>query len=307
MSYTKKRLEDLDIMDDFLMNAVANDAEVGEAFCRTLLSTLLQRQLGKVRVLGQKMIMASTPEHRGIRMDVEVEELEDESSELPTMNIYDFEPHNYDSDKKMLAKRSRYYQAKIDSTGLKAGETDFGVLPNLYVINVLNYDPFGYDYMLYTIHNKCAEVDELEYEDGLKFLYFYTGGTKGGNEDISQMLQFMQESTSENAGNSKTKELLEYVSRVKVQPEVRRSYMRIDEIMNHIRAEGREEGRAEGRVEGRAEGRAEAQHEVYLNLVSKGVLKGKTVEQIAEELELEIAKVEELMREIEECKGEQHV
>lgn len=242
MSYTKKRLEDLDIMDDFLMNAVATDAEVGEAFCRTLLSTLLQRKLGKVHIVGQKMIMAYTPEHRGIRMDVEVEELDEDHPELPAMNIYDFEPHNYASDRKMLIKRSRYYQAKIDSAALHVGEKDFGNLPNLYVINVLNYDPFGYDYMLYTICNKCAEVDELVYEDGLKFLYFYTGGTRGGNEDIAQMLQFMQKSIPENAGNSETRQLLEYVSRVKVQPEVRRSYMRVDEILEHVKEEGRDIG-----------------------------------------------------------------
>jgi len=55
------------------------------------------------------------------------------------------------------------------------------VLPDLYVIMITPYDPFGYDYMMYTVHNKCNEVPELEYPDGLTYIYFYTGGKKGGN------------------------------------------------------------------------------------------------------------------------------
>lgn len=29
-----------------------------------------------------------------------------------------------------------------------------------------------------------VKVEELEYEDGLQFYYFYTGGSKGGNDEI---------------------------------------------------------------------------------------------------------------------------
>ena len=58
--------------DDFLMNVMATDPEVGEAFCRIILSVLLQKSIGKIKVVAQRMIHAVTPEHRGIRMDVEV-------------------------------------------------------------------------------------------------------------------------------------------------------------------------------------------------------------------------------------------
>lgn len=34
MAYTKRNLKELNIMDDFLVSAVATDEEVGEAFCR---------------------------------------------------------------------------------------------------------------------------------------------------------------------------------------------------------------------------------------------------------------------------------
>ena len=76
MSYTIKPFEELDVIDDFLMSALANNEEVGEEFFRTLLSTLLQCKVGKIRVNAQRVIPASTPLSRGIRMDVEVLELD---------------------------------------------------------------------------------------------------------------------------------------------------------------------------------------------------------------------------------------
>ena len=42
MSYTIKPFEELDLMDDFLMHAIANDDDVNEEFFRVLLSVLLQ-------------------------------------------------------------------------------------------------------------------------------------------------------------------------------------------------------------------------------------------------------------------------
>ncbi len=166
MGYTNKPLEELDVMDDFLFSAIAADREVGEAFCRKLLSVLLGRKIGKIRVTAQHTLPAIVPEYRGIRMDVEVE--------------------------------------------------DFSRLPDLFVITILNYDPFGCGYMMYTVENHCIEVPDLKYGDGLKFLYFYTGGTKGGSEEIGNMLRYLQHSTAENAMDTSTKELNDYVSRVKI-------------------------------------------------------------------------------------------
>lgn len=102
--YTKKPFKERDIIDDFLMNAVAIDPEVGEAFCRKTLS-------------------------------------EPSDKEIPVLNIYDIEPHKQDT--QFMPKRNRFYQVKIDSRYMKSGETDFEKLPNLYVITITNYDPFG--------------------------------------------------------------------------------------------------------------------------------------------------------------------
>ena len=231
MSYTKKAFEELDIIDDFLMNAVASDPEVGEAFCRKILSVLLQRSIRKIRIVSQRTIPAVTPEHRGIRMDVEVEEAAEFDTQV--LNIYDIEPHNKDAC--FLPKRNRFYQAKIDGRYLISGETDFGKLPNLYVITITTYDPFGEDYMMYTVQNQCVEIPQLEYDDGLQFIYFNTKGTKGGNEAIHKLLTYIQNSKESNVTDEITRELHQYVSRVRVQPEVRMEYMKFDEIIAYER------------------------------------------------------------------------
>ena len=85
-----------------------------------------------------------------------------------SINVYDLEPHLQQN--MHISKHNRFYQAKIDSRYLKSGETDFSKLPNLYVITITNFDPFGYDYMMYTIKNQCMELPQLDYDDGLRFV-----------------------------------------------------------------------------------------------------------------------------------------
>ncbi len=137
------------------------------------------------------------------------------------------------------------YQARIDGKGLRSGEKDFTRLPNLYVLTVLDFDPFGEDQMVYTVHNICEEVPELKYEDGLRFYYFYTDGRKGGNEGLRTVLRYMKDSRAENAVDAATRELHGYVEKVKVRPEVRVSYMRLDEIIRYERKDAAEEAAKE--------------------------------------------------------------
>lgn len=233
MAYTQRSLEELNIMDDFLLNAVATDEEVGEAFCREVLSVLLQRKIGSIRIVSQRSIPALTPTLRGIRMDVEIMEALQEAESLPAMNIYDLEPHiPRDLD---LPRHNRFYQAKIDSRYLKSGERDFSKMPNLYVITILNYDPFGYDYMMYNVSNQCKEIPGMKYNDGLLYIYFYTNGTKGGTPAIKAMLNYFSHSTESNVIDESTKKVHGFTQKVKIQPEVRNAYMKFEDIIYYER------------------------------------------------------------------------
>ena len=236
MSYTKKPLEELNVIDDFMISAVASDKDVGVPFCRRILSVLLQREIGDIKVSVQQFVSAVTPEHRGIRMDVEIEECGDEANEdgeFPILNIYDLEPHLKNDME--LERHNRFYQAKIDSRYMKSGERDFSRLPNLYILTITDFDPFGYDYMMYRIRNHCEEIPELTYDDGLQYIYFYTGGKLGGSPEIKAMLTYLCESTEQNVINEATREIHQYVNQVKVLPEVRMEYMRFEDIIYYQR------------------------------------------------------------------------
>lgn len=235
MGYTRMKFEELSLIDDFMMNAVAGDPHVGEAFCRKLLSVLLQRNIGKLQVTVQRVVTPKRPDLRGIRMDVEVEEFSDSED---VVGVYDLEPHTHKREN--LAKRNRFYQAKIDVKYLHSGEKDFSKLPNLYVVTILDFDPFGQDYMMYTISNQCKETD-VDYQDGLTFLYFYTGGSKGGSPEIKAMLDYIHNSCQENVTTEAVKEIHSYVNEVKELSQAEGIYMTWEEYIQDIYDEVREE------------------------------------------------------------------
>ena len=282
MKYTIKPFEELDLIDDFLANAVADDAEVGEDFCRTLVQALLQQEVGKINVSVQRVIQGNTPEQRGIRLDIEIVEEDENIHGVYKKNIFNIEPQKRKDIN--LIKHNRFYQAKIDSRNLKSGDKDFIALPNLFVITITNYDPFGYDYMLYTIHNICEEVPQLKYEDGLRFLYFNTKGIKGGSEAIKNLLNYIQNSKEENVTDEATKKLHNCVSKVKVLPEVREEYMMWEEKLFYER------------LDGKAEGRTEEQ----LRIIKEKLNKGKTLEEIADNLEISLDEVKEILQRIQD-------
>ena len=247
MAYKKRKLEDLNVLDDFMFSAAASDEEVGKEFCRTVLSVLLQKELGEIQITAQKTILPCTPEMRGIRMDVEVKEpLEDT---LPSLNVYDVEPHL--RKEKYFPRHNRFYQAKIDSRYIRNGERNFGNLPNLFVLTITEYDPFGKDQMIYTVSNSCREEPGLKYDDGLVFYYFNTEGKKGGTPEIQAMLKYMMESTEKNVVNEDIRNLHRCVERVKVLPEIREEFMRFEDVIAWEKEKSYEEGIEEGRKEGR--------------------------------------------------------
>ena len=134
MGYTKRKLEELNVLDDFMISTLAADDEVGEDFCRELLSILLQRKIGQVKVVTQKTIMALTPEHRGIRLDVEVNEAtEDKDGENSSLNVYDIESHlQKETD---FPRHNRFYQAKMDGRYLKESKEKNAVNDDLKKIH----------------------------------------------------------------------------------------------------------------------------------------------------------------------------
>lgn len=279
--------ENLDIIDNFMATAAASDPVVGKDFSRALVEGLLQIKLeDNIRVNIERTLLGDTPQKRGIRMDIEVSEYDEALVDMEPINVYDLEPNKRDDIN--VIKHNRFYQAKIDSRNLKSGTKDFVSLPNLFVIMITNYDPFGYDYMLYTVRNRCDEVPEMSYEDGLQFLYFNTTGTRGGNEDLKRLLTYIQNSTQVNATDDATQRLHEMVSLVKESPKARDAYMMWEEMIFYERKDAKEEGREEGR------------DSTLITAIRKKLEKNKTDAQIADELEITVDEVEKYIGRINE-------
>ena len=248
MERRRKTLEELNLLDDFLFNAMLTYPDTGEAFIRKLLETLFDRKFPHLKIHPQKTFIGWNTGLRGARLDVYIEEdgsvqIHDEA--IPT--VYDVEPdHNKDAAQiKAFPKRARFYHGAIDRVALKSGE-NFGKLKKVYVIFICDYGPFGCDRVLYTIKNKCLEEPELPYNDDAETWVLYTGGKKGNiSKSLRQLLSYMENTNQSNAINEDLREIQLMVDRVKHDGEVSLQYMKSFEHDQMMYEQGHEQGRKE--------------------------------------------------------------
>jgi len=259
--HTFRKLEDLNLIDNFLFQQVMIH-EDGEEFARILLTTILNKPIGKVKITPQKDVPGADINRHGICMDVYIEEM---SAEI-IPNVYDIEPNNT-NEKETLPRRTRYYHGLIDTQLLSSG-TDYSKLPNMFIIMILPYDPFGKDRMVYTIKNSCVEDPEINYNDGATKIYLYTKGKEGNpSQELKNVLKYIQESTKENAVGKEARKLQDFVEKVKQRREVGINYMKSWEMEAWIKKEAYKEGHEEGYEDGRAEGQKDMQEKINrLNL-----------------------------------------
>ena len=225
----RKKLEELNLLDDFLFNALMTYPEFGEKFIQNVLKLIFNKEFHNLKVVAQKSYGGINTDLRGARLDVYVED--DDIAEIGSetlSSVYDLEPDKNGQKKYVVSfpKRARFYHAVIDSRSLKAGE-NFGKLKNVFVIFICNYDPFGYGRMKYTIKNICIEEPEMPYDDGAQTIVLYTKGTKGEcSDELFQFLSYMENTTQVNAVNDTLKEIQNMVDVVKRDGEVSLSYMK---------------------------------------------------------------------------------
>ena len=66
----RKRLEDMNLLDDFLFNAVMTFPGIGERFCRLLLQMVLGREIGEAACCCAEAFGGRDEGFRGARLDV---------------------------------------------------------------------------------------------------------------------------------------------------------------------------------------------------------------------------------------------
>lgn len=241
----KRKLEELNLIDDFLFGKLLSYPGIGEAFVRELLSIIFNREFGELTVIPQKVYYGSDTENHGARLDVYLEETVSEDGIVNNVTVYDVEPdqNNKKEYRENLPKRTRFYHAMIDTGCLEAGK-DYKHLKNVVVIMIMPYDPFGLDHMIYTIRNKCEEIPDMPYEDGARTLFLFTKGKKGrGTQELCDLLAYMEQTTEENAKTESLRNIQTMVRQVKTDKGVSIEYMKIFEREEMLIEQGIEQGR----------------------------------------------------------------
>ena len=97
MQNERKKLEELNLLDDFFFNAMMTYPEMGEKFTRKILKLLFNKEFRNLKVIAQKSYGGLNTDLRGARLDVYVES--DDSAEIDAsedVSIYDLEPDKND-------------------------------------------------------------------------------------------------------------------------------------------------------------------------------------------------------------------
>lgn len=269
-----KKLEDMNLLDNFLFGSMVTYPEIDEKFTRTLLKIIFGREFKHLSVYPQKVYYGSDSNLHGTRLDVYLKEKTEDGELGEQAAVYDIEPDKNDNLEsiKALPYRLRFYHAKIDARSLKSG-VDYENLKNVIIIMIMPYDPFGLGRMVYTIKNNCVEEPNMDYEDGARTLFLYTGGTKDTpGEALVQLMHYMEDTTLQNAVNEDLLYIHTMVKTVKQDAEVTIKHMRLMEDECFILRRGK----------------------IYnlISLVCKKIEKQKTVLEAAEELEQDVSAIE---------------
>ena len=243
----QRTLEELNLMDSFLFEASTEDSEDAKKIAKIIIERVTGHTVRNLTVETQKDLKGIVRNNRGIRMDIYSKETDGDT----ILRIYDIEPNNYREPE--LPGRSRFYQSMIDAKLLSSGEK-VETLPELMMIWILPYDPFGDDRMIYTVKNIVTENPNLVYNDGVEKLFVYTRGTKGGSPKLKELLRYLEDTVPENAVDEELREMQTIVGKVKHRKDVGEHYMTLQEIIDFEKQYSYEDGLEAGRESGLKEG-----------------------------------------------------
>ena len=236
-----KKYEDLCFTDDYMFWTVMTNYE---EICLQVVELCIGRRVHEIRYKeGQKSLQAA-PASKGIRLDVY---LEDEARTL-----YDIEMQNLA--RPFIGRRIRYYSSTMDVNYLYAG-MDYEELPDLYVVFLCMFDPFGAGQVVYEFERREKTRTDLSLGDGSKALLINPFGDDSGC--TPRMRSFLAYLRGEDADHGLGRQIEDAVLQVKRHEKWREGYMKYEADMMDQRREGRAEGIAEGRAAGIAEGIAE--------------------------------------------------
>ena len=108
--------------------------------------------------------------------------------------------------------------------------------------------------MIYTVKNSVVENPKIVYNDGVTKVYLYTKGTKGGNDNLRALLNFMENSNEENAIDSDLCKIQEILDVIRNNEEVGERYMTWEDVIEYEKRDSYEDGRKSGLEQGLEQG-----------------------------------------------------
>ena len=265
-------LDKLTLSNDFLFKHVM----LRKRICKHILEELLHTRIADITYLEAEQTLDVYPDSHGIRLDVRIADDTDTHYNLemqvknPVSRTGEFQ----------LPKRTRYYQAMLDTDMLQKGQ-DYDELSPTYIIFFCLFDFFEDSQRIYTFKKRCLENMNIELADEAVIMFLNTLGTKG---DVSPDIQSLFDYINNNTVTSNfTREVADTITEIKNDKKVRDSYMTYEMRMKDIREESLAEGEAKGRVEGIAEEKlATAKRFLSMGLSVQDVAKGTllSVEQV---------------------------
>lgn len=276
-------LKELNLTSRFLFDEVIEDPQVHQ----DMLSIVFGREIPLLEKNETEKEVRVSPTIRSIRMDVFAMD-EDQT-------VYNTEMQQ--KKRTDLAKRSRYYQSLVDTSLLEPGIPDYNKLNQSHIIMITPFDLFGYKRYVYTFEARCKEEPDCVLQDGAVRIFLNTKGENDNevSKELVELLHYLENTTDEAARETESeriKRIHNRVCKVKASEEIGVKYMQAWEERYYDLEEAKEEGRSEGA------------RDMLKNMVEKKLSKGKTIEEIADALEVTVDMVRELMEELIQVKEE---
>ena len=194
--------------DNYMFQTVMMDPTI----CKEVVELFLGFKLKGITYPEPEKGLINTPFARSVRFDIYAEDLEGNAIDIEMQNV---NPGD-------LAKRSRYYQAMIDSSMITRGGKGYLGLKKCYIIFLCRgFDPFGIGEKLYRF--RMRDEDGVVLKDGAERIF---ACTEGGEEDIPiEILQFLSYLKNGEPTNDLTERIDAEVTRWKTSAKWRKKFM----------------------------------------------------------------------------------
>lgn len=271
-----KNYEELQFWDNFMFYTVMS---THEEICRKVVEICIGKKVRGIRYKeGEKSVQIS-PNKRGIRLDVYLEDTDN--------TIYDLEMQTTQDQE--LGLRIRYYDSLMSLHSLRPGKR-YQELPQSYIIFLCRFDPFEEGRVMYEFCRRERNNPELVLPDkSIDIIINAWGDDSKCPEPMQELLKSIR---GEAPGKGISKDIADAVEQIRQDLELKEKYMLFEIMMQDSRAEGlaegltrgKEEGLAEGLTKGKEEGLAEGlsagRSAVLTELMQKMILAGNTDKEI---------------------------